>query len=261
VIIVTGTGRSGTSAVARVLHESGINMGRNFAGPGPHNATGYYEDLDVAAVNDKIYADCGLTPSNSLPARALRRLQRLFGVNGRPPSDTYVTRAAVLKAATRHTREMQDLVAQVPSPGGWKGTHMCWTLEAWLPLLPAKPQIVLCLRTPDAVAGSALAYFGLTADDAREWAIELWSNQYQRLIEVIEEYQLDTITIEYDELIANTAATIERLSRFVGQPLDLKYVEPVLRHHTAEVPERLAGLYERVKQLSKDAGPKVASAT
>jgi hypothetical protein len=250
-IIVTGTGRSGTSAVARVLHESGVSMGQHFAGPSPQNATGYYEELSVAALNDKIYADCGLAPSNAPLARALRRARRFLDPTYKPPlGPTYVSREEVLRAAAKYRRAMEDLVSQLHSPGGWKGTHLCWTLEAWLSCFPQQPRIVLCLRSPEEVAGSAMDYFGLTDDAAREWTAQLWLNQNQRLVDVIEDYGLECLTLEYAELIANTAATVERLSAFVDRPLDPSFVEPSLRHHAASVPERFAPMYERVRALS-----------
>lgn len=46
-ILVLGTGRSGTSTVARLLHtELGVSMGTRFRDPDSANPKGYYEDLD-----------------------------------------------------------------------------------------------------------------------------------------------------------------------------------------------------------------------
>lgn len=52
-ILVVGTGRSGTSTVARLLHEKcGINMGTKFRLPDEQNPKGYYEDLNFRNLND-----------------------------------------------------------------------------------------------------------------------------------------------------------------------------------------------------------------
>lgn len=51
-ILVLGTGRSGTSTIARLLHtEVGVNMGSRFREPDSANPDGYYEDLDFLEVN------------------------------------------------------------------------------------------------------------------------------------------------------------------------------------------------------------------
>ena len=55
-VIVTGYGRSGTSAVARVLHESGVRMGNDFGPPDEHNPTGYYQDQAIYLANQQILA-------------------------------------------------------------------------------------------------------------------------------------------------------------------------------------------------------------
>lgn len=44
-ILVVGTGRSGTSALARCLHELGICMGHKFIDPDGANPKGYWEDM------------------------------------------------------------------------------------------------------------------------------------------------------------------------------------------------------------------------
>lgn len=47
-IFVLGSGRSGTSSVARVLHENSIAcMGHKFAGSDSSNLLGYWEDLEI----------------------------------------------------------------------------------------------------------------------------------------------------------------------------------------------------------------------
>jgi O-antigen biosynthesis protein len=46
VIILTGMHRSGTSMIARFLHNSGINMGETLLGPHPSNPYGHFEDIN-----------------------------------------------------------------------------------------------------------------------------------------------------------------------------------------------------------------------
>src|SRR3990170_2649377 len=58
--IVTGAGRSGTSAVARVLHESGVRIGRNLAPASDVNAEGFYEDLDVVLLHERMLTELGM---------------------------------------------------------------------------------------------------------------------------------------------------------------------------------------------------------
>ena len=51
-ILVIGIARSGTSTVARILHEElGVSMGHDFPDPDDNNPKGYYEDLIVKDLN------------------------------------------------------------------------------------------------------------------------------------------------------------------------------------------------------------------
>lgn len=53
-VFVVGTGRSGTSTIARLLHERlNVSMGGRFRAVDDQNPDGYYEDLDFKEANEK----------------------------------------------------------------------------------------------------------------------------------------------------------------------------------------------------------------
>ena len=57
-VLVFGTGRSGTSSVARVLHQNlGISMGVRFREPDGNNPEGVFEDLDFVELNRAIVSN------------------------------------------------------------------------------------------------------------------------------------------------------------------------------------------------------------
>lgn len=61
-IIVTGTGRSGTSMVAGILHNLGVNMGQNALDADYRNPWGHFEDKDIKLLNHKMLKS-KITPS------------------------------------------------------------------------------------------------------------------------------------------------------------------------------------------------------
>lgn len=223
-IIVTGTGRSGTSAVAAVLHESGISMGTTFDEASKHNARGFYEDLHALEINRRIFADAGLAD--------LRLAEGL-------PS-----REAFLAAAEPYADEMRRVASM--GARGWKDPRFCFTLEAWMRALDTRPQVIACLRGPEAYLHSVMMVVGLIERDIAEaW----WTRHLERLLEVIEAYELDAHCVEYDALLADPARTVAALSRFAGQPLDASYVDPSLRSHAYPLERRHRALYGRVLAL------------
>ena len=58
-IIIFGMHRSGTSALAGMLHSAGIALGEVFMPPLPENPKGFFEDLRIQGVNKKIIRSIG----------------------------------------------------------------------------------------------------------------------------------------------------------------------------------------------------------
>ncbi len=222
--LITGSGRSGTSAVAQLLHEAGLSVGHDLLEPDEHNAEGYFEERMVIMINDAILKAAGIG--------------EWF---------TTATRERIREAAVQYVDYMRDQV-QVATPV-WKDPRFSWTLEAWLEMFPEPPRIIVCLRSPAEVVASTLAYFAQAGNDAEAAVKHVWRTQYERLLEIIAEFGLDAICVEYAALHADPQRAAAPLARFVGRPLDVRTVRRDLRHHAVPIPDDLVELYERVRGL------------
>lgn len=222
--LITGTGRSGTSAVAQLLHEAGLSVGHDLIEPDEHNAEGYFEERMLIMINDAILRAAGIG--------------EWF---------TTATREQIRDAATQYAEYMRDLV-ETATPA-WKDPRLSWTLEPWLEMLPERPRVIVCLRSPAEVVASTLTYFAQKGDDAEGAVRHVWRAQYERLLEIISGYSLEAICIEYAALHADPEQALAPLARFVDRPLDVRTVRRELRHHAAPIPDDLADLYERVRGL------------
>ncbi len=233
-LIITGSGRSGTSAVARLIHQAGLPVGLDLIGPDEGNAEGYFEERAIIAMNDTI-----LKPLE---------LHQWFAT---------ASRDDVIRAAEPHADAMRELVAAATP--AWKDPRFSWTLEAWLQHLPELPRIVVCLRSPAEVVASTSEYFGLVGEESARAVEHLWRTQYERLLEVIAAYNLYAICIEYRALQRDPRRAALPLARFLDRPLDAPAaVRRDLRHHSAPVPAHLRPLYDRV--LALGAGGKITPA-
>lgn len=224
--LIAGSGRSGTSAVARLLHEAGILLGRDLIEPDEFNAEGYFEERGVVTMNDALLNDVGL--------------HRWF--NG-------ASREAILGAARGRSEAMRELAAAATP--AWKDPRFSWTLEAWMEVLPERPRVIVCLRSPAEVVASTLRYYGLAGDEPTRAVEHQWRAQYERLIEVIAEYGLDALSIEYGALQAAPSSAVAPLERFVGRALDVGFVRGDLRHHVGAVAPGLQAVYDRVAALGE----------
>lgn len=222
--LITGSGRSGTSAVAQLLHEAGLSVGHDLIEPDEHNAEGYFEERMVIMINDAILKAAGVG--------------EWF---------TTATREQIREAAAEYVEYMRDQVT-VATPA-WKDPRFSWTLEPWLGMLPEPPRIIVCLRSPAEVVASTLRYYAQAGEEAENAVKHVWRTQYERLLEVIGEYRLDAMCVEYAALQADPEAAVQPLARFVGRALDPRTVRRDLRHHAVPVSDDLVELYGRVRGL------------
>lgn len=225
-LIVAGSGRSGTSAVARMLHEAGISVGHDLIPADESNAEGYFEERAVVEVNDAILNDVGL---NTWFATA--------------------TRAEILDAARRRADVMAALVTNATP--AWKDPRFSWTLEAWMAHLPEKPRLIVCLRSPLEVVASTLRYYGQDSREAKRAVEHTWRSEYERLLEVIDEFRLEAMCVEFWRLYAHRQATARAIGGFAGREVDASKVRRDLRHHTKRVPARLRAIYDRVRMIGE----------
>lgn len=223
-IIVTGSGRSGTSAVAQALHISGIAVGHDLIEADEGNPEGYFEERGVVLANDAIL--------NAAGNRAWFH---------------EMSRAQVLAAAIEYEPYMRDLIATATP--AWKDPRFSWTLEAWMKLLPERPRVIVCLRSPGEVIASTLRYYGLAGEEPENAVAHEWRCEYERLLEIIGEYGLEAVPVEFAELHADPERAIAPVARFVGRPLDISGVRRGLRHHNVAVRKDLRETYERVRAL------------
>ncbi len=228
-IIVTGCGRSGTSAVAGVLHGAGISMGHDLIEADESNAEGYFEERQVVVANDAVLNAAGLG--------------QWFAS---------ATRQEILAAAEAYLEPMAEIAAAATP--GWKDPRFSFTLEAWMPLLPSRPRIVVCLRNPAEVVASTLRYYGLAGDEAAGAAMHTWREECGRLLEIIGDYRLDATCVEFTSLCETPELAVESLARFVERPLDASGVKRDLRHHAQAIPDEAQELYGRVRSLAAPVG-------
>lgn len=131
--IITGMHRSGTSLIARLFFEAGVNMGdpSTFYRPDKWNPDGYYEQPDIHAINMPLI-------NGPLWKFAYFWL----------PSTQMVMKRAVSRAdQIRQTAQKYDACVV-------KETRFCLTMPAWIEHGANIERLLVCLREPMHVARS-----------------------------------------------------------------------------------------------------------
>ena len=187
-VVVTGMGRSGTSAVAHALSLLGFDVGPFGASMAADefNATGYWEVPELSAFNAALLERAGgswLAPPRRLGSEA-------------------AVGAPMMVAA----RERFEHCFPGGGPWVWKDPRLCLTLPFWRQVLDPPIAVIAMLRHPAAVAES-LAH----RDHAeRDYARAMWERYTRSLIASAQ--GLPTIVVDYTQLIRDPSEVIRQLA-------------------------------------------------
>lgn len=212
-IIVLGMHRSGTSAVAGLLHKMGIDMGLDLMlGDSEANPAGYYEDRPVMKLNEDILA-CWGGSWDRVPTAAYLSLARL-------PADLVFEIRKYLTARTTDT----DV-----DRWGWKDPRTVLTLSVWLPFFQ-NPKIVIVRRNSEAILRSLdRREKKKTTDECRSLML-LYENRLKRQTSLT-----DNFTLPYERLLIETENTVTTLASFINHSPSAQQFKAAVQHIKPEL--------------------------
>lgn len=189
--LVLGTPRSGTSAVAGILHRLGILMGEEvepgrFDWPDPNewNPAGFYQDVPLENLQNQWFGE-GFPVLPGPPTVAQRDLL-----------------AALIKKRCARGVDW-----------GSKTSRMPWMLPEFLALCPCPVRAILTRRPLERAAAS----WAVRAEVSLEEAAALIGRAAAQLERV--RHRVDALPVEFDALHDRPQATVETIAAFVGREM------------------------------------------
>jgi len=204
-IMVLGQGRSGTSAVAGVLHYLGVYMGQGLLPSTQDNAKGSFEDARFHRFNLQFVGGDVMNPRPN------------------PANMAPWGRSALL-----------DLVTEMDRHEIWglKAPLICFTFRLVLPFLPNPTYIIHTLRAREHIVDSVARVEGMGAVLEAARIV----NRYETALleaRAIVPPDWPQLYVAYDRLVEEPAEQVERIAAFVGLPVTkeaIDFVDPKLRH-------------------------------
>jgi 2-polyprenyl-3-methyl-5-hydroxy-6-metoxy-1,4-benzoquinol methylase len=239
-VCITGMHRSGTSLVASVLHECGLDFGDDASmNAGEDNRQAFEENTDFSAVSDALLSAFG-------------------GAWDRPPE---------LRDGWEELEELEplrlraaELVARFENASVWGWSDPCsaLTLPFWRQVV-RDLTVVGCVRNPIEVAESLETRNGFTHADA----FRLWLTYNRRLLKAAPLPELEVVN--YDWFFDGAEDTVRELADTVGlTPSEGEVARAALRvtdlvgHHdpcraeTERLPAEVAQLYAKLSTAAAD---------
>ena len=213
IVIVVGMHRSGTSAVAGILHLNGISMGsdKNFRPkPLPQNPKGFYENYSFRKISDKILARSGYKVKSFNPV---------------------IPEEVTVGKITQKMTKLIHLNESAHGKWGWKDPRVCLTLHCWLDVLESmvlldKTKIVFVSRNGASVALSLTRRNGLST----EVGLRLWSAYNRRALDLIKPRAVRTFHFAYETLLAEPESLCRKLFQFLETDLDSSVIRTFIDH-------------------------------
>jgi len=252
-VVVLGAGRSGTSAITRGVQTLGVDLGDRLRPPGGKNPTGFFEDQDLLALN--------------------QRLKRLLGIRGHSlrlitPALWDTTEVRALHEEAVNT--VRERFGHAPL-WGFKYGRTLRMLPFWQRVfaeLDMDVRYVLALRNPLSVARSRAQ---LNPDRGRQaWSDMEWLVNVAPYFGRVQGHAL--AAVDFDAVLSDPAAQLERIAALLQLPLGTSerkaiktyaqtFLRPGMRHsqyqlsdleHNPEVYRLVTEAYGWLHRLAHD---------
>lgn len=233
-IIVTGSGRSGTSLTAQLLHDQGYHFSEDLIESNESNPNGFYESYEINRINEVLLES--VFPNHNYGQRWLGALHNPL-VNVTTPQMSEQMRAAIPK-----------------EPFVLKDPRFSYTLDAWREHI-SDCRFICVFRNPIATVNSIqkmltvepyLRDFALS----REQTFTLWNAMYDSILSR-DRAREHWLFLEYESIVSGIG--LQQLSEFIGTNINTSLVDPDLQRspkHGLNMPLRTALIYRRLLDLS-----------
>lgn len=234
-VLITGTGRSGTSTMSGTLHHLGLHVPGPYLGSNESNPKGFFESRWAVRFHNRLTERAGIHIFDSRPD-AFERAQRAIR-----PED----RAKLGEFLARQAAESDQVVVKDP--------RSVWVQQLWREVAAEHGldiRYISMLRHPAEVVGSRTTYYSGHAEGETEEAekkrrhyaifnVARWVNG--SLINERETRGRARAFVRYTDLLEDWQPVLEDLRSNLGLRYDLdedqrravgEFIDPALRRHT-----------------------------
>jgi len=229
IILVMGMHRSGTSALAGMLHSGGIFMGDQLVGQSRNNPKGHFEDRYLLSLDNQILG--------------------FFGGSWRNVPENMEYKNLPLQISAKMVglhKSYEDKKIR-----GWKDPRMPVLFPVWYEVLKAEEIVFLhVVRHPEEVLQSLRKRHGKFPV---EEAYSLWRLHNQAVQVHADKYNIKRLVIDFPDMIKFPRVIKERVEEFTGVQLheeSYQFIEK--RHKHWNIQETISHDYTDIPKLLQE---------
>lgn len=249
-VVITGTGRSGTSTMSGTFHHLGLYVPGPYLGANASNPKGFFESRWSVKFHKQILADAGIHNFDSRP-EAYAAAQTVLDDQ---------MRRKLRRFLERESAEHDQVVVKDP--------RTVWTQQLWREVavdVGLEIRFVSMLRHPAEVVGSRTTYYSRTTDLERRRSYETFNVARWVNSSLVSERGTRGSTrafVSYVDLLTDWRPVLTGLAEDLGLSYDVDvaggepsavddFIDPDLRRHAVtwddlEVPEQLVSVADAI---------------
>jgi hypothetical protein len=249
--LILGSGRSGTSMLAGILHRAGYYMGDKLHKPELSNPKGFFEWMTINQINERILAAYGKRGLTGILLETFFKKGTVYNPVGRNQKWllSLPVEAEVISLDPQVETDIKEVLAK--EPFCYKDPRFSYTLPVWKKSLKPDTVFICVFREPDVTVNSILKECGTreylrSLHINRRMAYSVWFNIYSHILFKHAKNFENFIFVHYDQVYNGTA--LPMLSRMLGVPLKKDFVDKGLKRTVpgGSVPGKVKELYRRL---------------
>lgn len=254
--LIMGSGRSGTSMVAGTLARAGYFMGAQLYEPRASNPKGFYEDVEVNAINEEILASVTpWVPPRFRPGPVYSSLRRTL-FRGKPGAGERWLSQVRPGVPMRSTPEIDARIQRLIQNKVYclKDPRFCYTLPLWRPWLE-QTRFICVFREPTITAASMMSELRAVPKLASlklgyADCLQIWQLMYSHVLD-IHRHLGEWLFLHYDQVLHGTA--LDTLGTFLDVAPDWTFPDPLLQRTQprCEAPESIDRVYKQLCAQAK----------
>jgi hypothetical protein len=193
IVVVLGSGRSGTSLLMQTLHALGMEVSDDLTEASVANPIGPFEDKEIFDLQSSL-------------------IQELGGHVAAPMPDDWLKDKLVFRAMTQLEALIQNRLEKVNGLFGFKDPKTSMLIPLWVRLfnkMKLTPAYVLAVRDPGSTVASFLMQYNQPADMAElVWLV--------RMVETINNTAADCFVMHYEDWFAEPLPLAQSLLNYTG---------------------------------------------
>lgn len=253
--LILGSGRSGTSMLAGILHQAGYFMGEKFHQPRDSNPKGFFEWYKINRINELILAPFA---KNDLKGALIKNIIKKNTVDDPGPDQRWLMALPLGKEIEEVSpgieKEMQSVLHK--DPFCYKDPRFSYTLPVWKKFLKPDTVFICIFREPDVTVNSILQEcrtrnYLASLYINRSRAYNVWLNIYSHVLFKHAKHFENFVFVHYNQVFNGTA--LPMLSKMLGVPLKKDFVDEDLKRTVpgGSMPDKVKELYRSLCAAAK----------